>query len=216
MPEEINYKDEIESNHKKDAVRRELFKKHGYDTEKERGFIIEKSLPLSGKILEVGTGKGHFAIELAKKGYKLTSVDVSAEDQRIARLNLAYCGFENFVELKTENAESMSFKDDSFNAVFLVNTLHHLKNPFKVLSELIRITSLEGKLIISDFSKQGFDALDKIHASEGTVHEVGKVKLSDIECHLLSKGFRIEKFSSQLQEVLVIRFGNTFSFDLFA
>jgi len=215
MLENSNLKDEIESNHKKDAVRRELFKKHGYDTGKERGFIIEKAFPLNGRILEVGTGKGHFAIELVKRGYKLTSVDVSSEDQKIAMLNLAYCGFEDSVELKTENAENMGFKDASFDMAFLVNTLHHLKDPFKVLSELMRIISLDGKLIISDFTKQGFDALDKIHACEGTIHEVGEVKLSDIGAHLLSKGYMIEKFKSQFQEVLIAK-NKTGMPDLFA
>ena len=207
---------EIKSNRVKDAARRALYKKHGYDTEKERGFIIECVLPVYEEILEVGTGKGHFAIELVKRGYKLTSVDVASENQTIARLNLAYLGMEEAVTLKHENAEKLSFKNGVFNTVFMVNTLHHLENPFKVLSELLRVTCLSGRMIISDFTEKGFAMLDTIHAIEGGVHETGKITLKDIQCHLTNMHMDVQTFKSDYQEILVIRHKKASDFDLFA
>jgi hypothetical protein len=78
-----------------------------------------------------------------------------------------------------------------------------LVNPYKVLDELIRLLSFEGKLVLSDFTKEGMALMDKIHASEGNKHEVCKTTLSDIEKYLLTKDFRIGKASSKLQEVLI-------------
>ncbi len=207
---------EIQESYRNYCARKELYKKYGYDMEKERGFIVDKAQPLQGKLLEVGTGKGHLAIELARKGYYFDSVDSDKENLRIAELNLKCLRFENCVKLALENAEHLSFKDTSFDAALMVNVLHHLQNPYQVLRELIRVVSLNGKIVISDFTEEGFSVMDKIHASEGTCHEKGKVSLGEIENFLLSKGFRTERFTSRFQEIIVIRFGVLFSFDLFA
>ena len=53
-------------NHKRYLERINLYRSFGYDVEKERRFVLEKSVPLYGNILEVGTGKGYFTVELAK------------------------------------------------------------------------------------------------------------------------------------------------------
>ena len=49
-----------------------------------RKFIFDKSQPIFGDILEVGTGKGHFALILAQEGCYFTSVDISEEEQKFA------------------------------------------------------------------------------------------------------------------------------------
>lgn len=194
---------EVIENHKRYLERKALYKSFGYDIDKERAFIIEKAQPIYGDILEAGTGKGHFALALAKEGYRFTTFDISEEEQKIARLNLKYFGLDRLVDFRIENGEHLSFKDKSFDIIFSVNTFHHLKNPYKVLDELIRLLTFEGKLILSDFTKEGMALMDKIHASEGGKHEVSKTTLSDIEKYLITKGFKVNKVNSKLQEVLI-------------
>jgi len=133
----------IIGNHKRYLERITFYKSFGYDIEKERIFILEKARPLYGNILEVGTGKGYFTLELAKEGYIFTSVDISAEEQEIAKLNVRYFGLEKVVDFKIENAENLSFKDASFDIIFSINTIHHLINPYKVIDELTRILTVE-------------------------------------------------------------------------
>lgn len=183
--------------------RKALYSSLGYDVDKERAFILEKALPLYGDILEAGTGKGHFALELAKAGYTFTTFDISETEQSFAKLNLRYFGLDKQVDFRIENGESLSFKDKSFDVVLSVNTLHHLANPYKVIDEFLRVLSFEGKLVLSDFTKEGLALMDKIHASEGNKHEVSKTTLTDIEEYLKEKGFRTTKTSSQYQEVLI-------------
>lgn len=48
------------------------------------------------------------------------------------------------------------------------------------------------------------EIMDKIHNSEGRVHEVSKIALSDIDKYLINKGFRIEKHKSNFQKVLIV------------
>ena len=194
---------EVLENHRKYLERVSVYRSFGYDLEKERDFILREAMPLFGKILEAGTGKGHFALALAKQGYSFVTFDISEEEQSFARLNIAYSGLEKQVDFKIEDGERTSFADASFNVVFSVNVLHHLANPHKVLDELIRVLTPDGKLIISDFSKKGFSIMDKIHGLEGKTHEAGKVSLSDAEKYLAKKGFSIKKAKSAYQHIVV-------------
>jgi len=194
---------EVIENHKRYVERKALYSRLGYEVDKERAFILEKAQPLWGKILEAGTGKGHFALELAKSGYSFTTFDISETEQAFAKLNLRYFGLDKQVDFRIENGESLSFKDKSFDIVFSVNTLHHLTNPYKVIDEFLRVISFKGKLVLSDFTQEGLVLMEKIHVSEGNKHEVGKTTLMDIERYLEGKGFRITKASSKFQEVLV-------------
>jgi len=194
---------EVSDNHKRYLERKALYASFGYDIDKERVFIVDRAQPIYGDILEAGTGKGHFALALAKEGYRFTSFDISEQEQKIARLNLKYFGLGHLVDFCIEDGENLSFKDKSFDIIFSVNTFHHLLNPYKVLDELLRLLSFEGKLVLSDFTKEGMELMDKIHASEGQKHEASKTTLSDIKGHLIGKGFKVGKSNSKFQEVLI-------------
>jgi len=196
---------EIVENHKRYLERIALFKRYGYDVEKERNFIVELSKPLDGKILEAGTGKGYFALALAKEGRPFVTFDISADEQRLAKLNLAYYGFNALVDFKIENAEHTSFSNGSFDIIYFINVLHHLQNPYKVADELLRILSSNGKLIVADFTEAGFKTMDTIQALEGKTHETGEVFLSDIELYLREKGFSMTRVIIGLQEVLLAK-----------
>jgi len=194
---------EVLENHQRYLERKALYKRLGYDVDKERSFIIEKAQPIFGNILEVGTGKGHFTLALAKEGHRFISVDISKEEQKIAKLNLRYFGLEDFVDFRIENAENLSFSDKSFDIIFAVNALHHFINPYRVINELIRVLAFKGKIILSDFTKEGLEFIDKIHAREGRKHQTSKITLVDIKRYLEDKGFMITESHSKFQEVLI-------------
>ncbi|MFC1589875.1 methyltransferase domain-containing protein [Candidatus Omnitrophota bacterium] len=194
---------ELVENHKKYLERLQFYKNFGYDIEKERSFIFEKAQPLYGDMLEVGTGKGYFTVELAKEGHSFTSIDISDEEQKLARLNIKQHGLDNLVRFKIEDAEHLSFCDSSFDIIFSINTLHHLANPFKVIDELIRVVTLEGKIIISDFTEEGFALISKSHATEGKKHDSGRITLLKAGGYFSDKGFKIEKHRDTFQKVIV-------------
>jgi 2-polyprenyl-3-methyl-5-hydroxy-6-metoxy-1,4-benzoquinol methylase len=198
---------EILENNKRYLERKKLYEGFGYDIDKERDFVLEKAKPIYGKILEAGTGKGHFSLALAKQGYSFVSFDISQEELRFAELNLAYYGVDKNVCFKVENAEHTSFADGSFDVIFSVNTLHHLRNPYRVIDELIRLLSQKGKLVLSDFTEGGFEAMDKIHTLEGKTHKVSKTTLLDIESYLTKRGFSVKKAKSVYQQVLMAEKG---------
>lgn len=189
--------------HRGYVERQALYKSFGYDIDKEREFVLNQAGPVSGRILEAGTGKGYFALALAMAGYHVTTFDISAEEQAVAKLHLSFFGLDRQVDFHIENGERTSFADQSFDIVFSVNVLHHLQHPYLVLDELIRLVSFDGKLILADFTEEGFKMMDKIYSLEGCAHEVGKLTLSNAGAYLQKKGFSVRMTKSEHQRVLV-------------
>ena len=196
--------DNIKNSFHKYAERIGLYKKFGCDIEKEREFILEKASPLSGDILEIGTGKGYMAITLARMGLNFTTVDISSEEQEFARQNIKHLNLEGFVDFKIGDAAALNFKNDSFDIVLSVNTLHHLKNPFKVIDEMLRLLKPGGRIVLSDFTKKGFGIIEIIHKMEGRSHEAHTTKINNVKNYLKDKNLAFEEYSSMCQEVLIV------------
>jgi len=194
---------EVFENHKIYLERLEFYRGFGYDLEKERDFILDKSLPVSEEILEVGTGKGHFALALAKRGYTFVSIDISRQEQEIAALNLRYFGLEKQAALRIEDAEHLSFSGQSFNTIFSINVFHHLEKPLVVLDEMIRLLRPAGRIILSDFSARGLDIINACHMREGRKHDYFKHRLDEARDYFVNKGFNVGECQSEVQKVII-------------
>jgi 2-polyprenyl-3-methyl-5-hydroxy-6-metoxy-1,4-benzoquinol methylase len=196
---------EVLENHERYLERINFYRSFGYDLEKERDFILDKSLPISGKILEIGTGKGYFALALAKRGFNFTSIDVSEEEQKIARLNVQYYGLEKQVAFRIEDAQNLSFSNQSFDVIFSINVLHHLEKPMAVLKEMARLLRPAGKIVLSDFNAKGLEIINACQTREGRVHDCFKHDLGVAKDYFVNKGFDINEFQSEAQRVIVAK-----------
>lgn len=203
MPDK--YMECVKENHENYLERLEFYRSFGYDLERERDFILDRSLPISGEILEIGTGKGHFALALAKRGFRFTSIDISGEEQNIARLNLQYYGLEKSAVFKIEDAEKLSFPDNSFDTIFSVNVFHHLERPAVVLGETTRVLRSGGKIILSDFTAKGLEIINACHTSEGRVHDHSKHLLDEAIEYFKESGFTVKEGQSEVQKVIIAR-----------
>jgi len=198
---------ELPENHQRYLARKEQYKSFGYDIDRERTFIVKQAQPIRGSILEAGTGKGHFALVLAKEGYKFTTFDISQEEQRFAKLNLEYYGLRQNVNFLIEDGEHTSFKDNSFDVIFSVNTIHHLTRPYLVVDEFTRILADKGKIVLSDFTEEGMQVMDKMHALEGAKHQASGFSIDDIKKYLIGKDFKTKQARTRYQEVLIAEKG---------
>jgi len=194
---------EVLENHKRYLERVNFYRSNGYDLEKERDFILDKSLPISGEILEIGTGKGHFALALARRSYSFTSIDISSQEQEIAMLNLRYFGLGKQVVFKIEDATRLSFPGQIFNTIFSINVFHHLEKPQAVLDEIIRLLRHSGKAVLSDFSDKGLEIINACHTSEGRTHDYFKYRLNEAKEYFITKGFTVKECQSEVQKVLI-------------
>ena len=191
---------------KQDRGRLKLFKKYGYDIPKARNFILSKAkLAKGSSMLEIGTGKGHMTVVLAKKGFKLISIDLDRKAQNIARMHLKSIKRSKSVILKIMNAEQLLYKDNSFDYVISVNFIHHAKNPLKCLKEMIRLA--KNKLIIADINKRGERIMEKVHRMDGHSHEISKMSLKETEALLKDSGMKVRVYRGICQTVLIARKG---------
>ncbi len=193
----------VEENHRRYQARKSLYLEHGYDIDAERADVIDKAGKLAGNILEAGTGKGHFSLALAQRGYCFTTFDISSDEQQFARLNLRYHGLEERVRFDIADGEALPYQDQYFDYVFSVNLVHHLDNLDKVFSELIRVLLPSGKLMVSDMNANGMAVLDKIHALDGNCHHAGPHTLADVSELLCDCGFQVVPHAGKLQDTLI-------------
>ena len=192
-------------NHERYLTRANFYRSFGYALEKERDFILDKSLPFSGKILEIGIGKGYFTLALAKRGFSFISIDISEEEQEIAKLNMQYFGLEKQVVFRIENAQHLNFPDQSLDMIFSINVFHHLEKPFAVLDEIVRLLRPNGKVVLSDFSEKGFEIINMCHTHEGRKHDYFEHRLDEAKDYFVNKGLAIKEFQSEVQRVLIVQ-----------
>lgn len=140
-----------------------LLKEYGFSClYKPREIFWKKNLDsleikTGSKILEIGCGEGLFLSRIVKH-YKVhgTGVDVSAESVKFANENYRN---EKLFFLK-EDAEKLSFKNNSFDFVVSFDALEHIENKEKVIKEMIRVLKPGGKLLIYALSKNYNYTLD--------------------------------------------------------
>jgi len=181
--------------------RKRLYKRYGYDQDASRSFILEKCLPLKEPVLEIGTGKGLMTLMLARNAGKVLSIDISPEEQEFARLNAAAEGVLGKIEFVVRDAAQLPYPDREYGTVVSVNAFHHFRQPFAVLQEMIRVCG--HKLVIADFSDEGFAIVRRIHRDEGREHEEECGDFSIVGQYLQEYGFSVKKHDGCGQAIYV-------------
>jgi len=102
-------------------------------------------------ILEVAPGPGYLAIELAKRGYAVTALDISASFVQIARANAAEAGVP--VDVRFGNASAMPLPDAAFEAVVCVAAFKNFTDPVGAINEMHRVLRPGGEAVIFDLRK---------------------------------------------------------------
>jgi S-adenosylmethionine-dependent methyltransferase len=88
---------------------------------------LDQYLPTQGKILEVGAATGRYTVDLAKRGYTVTAVDLSAVMIEKCRQNLVSEGLEREVNLVVADARNLrKVTEKQFDVVLLMGPIYHL------------------------------------------------------------------------------------------
>ena len=196
-------KKEIEENHRHFTERIGLYKSLGFDFTNSRKFIMEKSKPLRGNILEIGSGNGYTTLALAKAGYKVISIDNDREALKRTALNLAYEKLLSNVEFYVMDGKSLSFDRGSFHNVIIVNLFHHIKKVEDILLETDKVLRVEGKLVMADFNKKGMEIINSVHKKEGCTHEDSGVTKDYVYSYYKDLGYEIKDYKDKYHWVLI-------------
>ena len=117
-------------------------------------------------ILEIGCGNGKDSILFALAGLKVTAIDLVSDAIKMAKENAKTNNVK--IDFQEGNAESLQFKDSSFDAIYSLSVLHST-NIKKSMAEISRVLKPKGLTFIYIYSdvqkidgkKQTFVALDE-------------------------------------------------------
>jgi ubiquinone/menaquinone biosynthesis C-methylase UbiE len=102
----------------------------------------------SARVLDLGCGKGRFARQVERAGYRVVGVDVSSRMLEQSRgLNRVKA-----------SARRLPFDDSSFDAVFAIETLEHVRDIAEVVREARRVLRPGGRFIVIDKNMRSLDA----------------------------------------------------------
>ena len=98
------------------------------------------------RLLEIGCGMGSDLLQLARRGFRVTGVDLTEAGIELAKKRFDIYGQQ--AELRVADAENLPFADSTFDVVYSFGVLHHTPDTPKSIKEVHRVLKAGGKAYI--------------------------------------------------------------------
>jgi ubiquinone/menaquinone biosynthesis C-methylase UbiE len=121
-------------------------------------YLIEKYFPPSGHVVDVGCGPGRYSVELMRRGYRVTLVDVTEGLLDIAKEQIAAEGLKAEAVVRADACCLDFLPGESIDAALLMGPLYHLVKPEdrkQALFETRRILRTGGVAIVAYLNSWG-------------------------------------------------------------
>jgi ubiquinone/menaquinone biosynthesis C-methylase UbiE len=142
---------------------------------------VAASLGAGARVLEVASGPGYLAIEIAKRGsYRVSGLDISESFVKIAREEARAESLD--IDFLHGNASDMPFPDASFDFIVCRAAFKNFRYPLGALDEFYRVLVPGGQASIFDLRKEA--SREEIDA------EVEGMRLSPVNAFLTRFIFR--------------------------
>lgn len=105
--------------------------------------------------LDVATGTGGVAIEIAKKyspNVKVVGVDFSDKMLEIGKKKVRRAGYQNRIELRPGDVTSLPFEDNTFDAAIIAFGIRNVQDHKQGIKEMRRVVKNNGKVVILEFT----------------------------------------------------------------
>ena len=124
----------------------------GQDPRWRRFLVSRVQAGPESTVLDVATGTGAVAIELARRhGCSVVGVDQSPEMLAAGRERVARAGLDGRIRLVEGRAEELTFEDASFDGLTFTYLLRYVDDPAATLRELARVVRPGGTLAALEF-----------------------------------------------------------------
>ena len=144
--------------------------------------LIDKYFPARGKVCDIGSGPGRYALTLADKGYSVSLLDLSDENIALAKAKFRERGLDAEAFIAADARDLAGLEGGAFDAALLLGPLYHVTDAHdraKILSELGRVLKPGGVAIAAYLNSWGllktglsdfptwYEDLDKVRALLG-------------------------------------------------
>jgi ubiquinone/menaquinone biosynthesis C-methylase UbiE len=133
---------------------------HRYEREPEIFGFAQFTRFYGKKILEVGVGAGTDFLQFVRAGALAYGIDLTEEAVEHVKKRLGVYGL-SAKEIKVADAENLPYKDNTFDLVYSYGVIHHSPDTMKALEEIVRVTSIGGKIKIMIYHRRSLNAFSK-------------------------------------------------------
>lgn len=113
--------------------------------------LLRKRQPKN--ILDVATGTADFAIACYKLNPdKITGIDISEGMMKVGRKKIENAGMQKIITLEYGNAETITYPDNSFDAIVVGFGVRNFQNLEAGLTNLNRVLKPGGEIVILEFA----------------------------------------------------------------
>ena len=120
--------------------------------------LIEKYFPVTGKIADIGSGPGRYAIACLEKGYEVTLYELSEGLIAKAKTEIEKLGLKAEAYINDDARNLHQLSGDHFDAVLLLGPLYHIIDKAEriaVLKNVHRILKKGGTAIVAYLNAWG-------------------------------------------------------------
>jgi len=117
---------------------------------KKRGIIRDVTGLKSGRLLDIGSGTGHFANTMKETGWKVKGIEINdkAREFSIARFGLEII----------DPGQISSLEANGFDCITLWHVLEHFHDPYKYASDILQLLKPGGLCLIALPNSDSYDA----------------------------------------------------------
>ena len=116
-------------------------------------FVDRLNIQPEMKVLDVACGSGNLAIVAAKKGAKVTGIDIAENLVEAARQRAEAEGLD--IKFEQGDAEALPFDDNSFDVVMTMFGAMFAPRPEVAASELVRVCKPGGTIAMANWTPTG-------------------------------------------------------------
>jgi ubiquinone/menaquinone biosynthesis C-methylase UbiE len=117
-------------------------------------FLDRVKVPAGAAMLDVACGSGQLALVAARRGAKVTGVDIATNSIAAARSRAAAEGLD--AQFDEGDAEALPYPDASFDVVATIFGAMFAPRPDLVANELLRVCRPGGTIAMANWTKEGF------------------------------------------------------------
>lgn len=121
-------------------------------------YLIKKYFPEAGHIFDVGSGPGRYSIELLKKGYKVSLLELSDKSLMLGKQNINVLGLEAEEYLCADIRTLDDKRENTYDGILLLGPMYHIQceqERIEVLRKCRKMLKDSGMIIISYLNSWG-------------------------------------------------------------